>query len=225
MSWNQSWKEIERNYFKQGKNILIGIDEAGCGCLAGVAVVAACFIPEDVPISGIRDSKKLKRHQREAIFTKLTSDTRIQYKIVVVSPQRIDEINILQARLEGFVNSGCQLLLDLTKQGKLTNWNQLCFLLDGDKTPKAFIDNHYPTEAIVKGDDKCICIGAASILAKVTRDRIMTELHNVHPQYGFDQHFGYPTPLHYQKLSELGPIDGIHRKSYRLVPKNKNIVT
>lgn len=211
------WKEIEINLFKKGKSVLIGIDEAGCGCLAGPLVVAACFIPENVHISGIKDSKKIKPEKREFIYNKLINHPEVKYKIVFIDSKRIDEINILQSRLEGFTLSSLQLLTDLVNDKTMNKWSDLQILIDGNVIPSIYKERNWPCVGVVKGDHHCICIGAASILAKVTRDRYMTQLSKQIPNYGFEKHFGYPTEEHRKKISELGALPDHHRFTFRLL--------
>jgi ribonuclease HII len=211
------WKQIETDLYASGKSVLIGIDEAGCGCLAGPLVVAACYIPQSTTISGIKDSKKLKAAQRESIYNKLTNDANVCYKIVFIDPKRIDEINILQSRLEGFALSSLRLLTDLENKNKIRKWSDLHILIDGNVIPTIYKEKKLPCSGIVKGDHHCICIGAASILAKVTRDRYMTQLSYKFPNYGFHLHFGYPTEEHRKKISEFGILQEHYRHSFRLL--------
>lgn len=183
---------------------IAGVDEAGRGPLAGPLVVAACIWPLEKPFLGVNDSKKLSMEQREAIFKQITEDGSIFYSIVVICPEKIDEINILQATLEGMKEAVSRLPI---RAGYA--------LIDGNKIPEGM---PCPSSAIVKGDGKSVSIAAASILAKVTRDRLMHEYHLIYPEYHFDRHMGYPTALHLEKLRQHGPCP-IHRKSYGPVKK------
>ncbi len=181
-----------------------GCDEAGRGPLAGPVVCASVVLPQDFDIRGINDSKSLTSRQREDMEGRIKSSA--DWAIEVVSADTIDKINVLEASLLGMQIS----LERLAKIPRLA-------LIDGNKLPK---DPICRCEVQVKGDAAYACIAAASILAKCARDRIMIELHNQFPVYGFDSHFGYPTPQHLQALSEFGPCPE-HRKSFGPV---KNLI-
>ncbi|MBE6884908.1 MAG: ribonuclease HII [Ruminococcaceae bacterium] len=176
---------------------LCGADEAGRGPLAGPVFAAAVILDPQNPIPGINDSKKLTEKKRELLFDEIIEKA-LAYSIQMISPQEIDEINILAASMKAMKLSveALQITPDMV-------------IVDGNKTP----DLSLPVKAIVKGDAQSACIAAASVLAKVSRDRYMLELHQKYPQYCFDKHKGYPTKLHYQMIAEHG-ISDIHRKTF-----------
>ncbi len=190
----------EKVYRKKYKTIA-GVDEAGRGPLAGPVVIAAVIMDPKVRIKGLNDSKKLSESKREELY-EIIINSAIDWKIEVVSPAIIDEINILQATLLGMEEAVL----------KLKERPEIC-LIDGNKIPKRIEDF---SEAIIKGDGKYASIAAASILAKVTRDRIMIDLHNEHPEYNFLQNKGYPTKEHLAIINKFGVLS-CHRKSYRPV--------
>ncbi|RLN14902.1 hypothetical protein BBJ28_00015970 [Nothophytophthora sp. Chile5] len=194
--------------------VVIGVDEAGRGPLAGPVVAAACHVPSDVALVGVQDSKKLSEPQREALFEQLTSDARVAFAVHVSSAQRIDEINILQATLEAMTEAAEAVAARL-KQPK----NRTLVLVDGNCLPPAL---SLPAETVVKGDAKVFSIAAASIIAKVTRDRLMREFDAQFPQYGLAQHKGYPTKAHVAAIAQHGPC-AIHRLTFApLKPKDKS---
>jgi len=198
-------RDEEQKWTAQGFQYICGGDEAGAGCLAGPVTVCACYLPLHVDIPGINDSKKLTPKRREALYDLLTQHPDVKYAVVHVGPDVIDRINILQARLEGFYQAFLQLReqvpgLDLV-------------LLDGNQVPPK-LAHEVTVHTVVGGDALCVCIGAASILAKVTRDRLMVEYDRQYPGYGFAQHKGYPSPAHVQSLRTLGPTP-IHRKTFK----------
>jgi ribonuclease HII len=181
--------------------IVAGIDEAGRGPLAGPVTVAAVILDPKNPISGLMDSKKISEKKRDYYFDKIKEEA-LAYSIIEVDPEEIDRLNILQATLTGMKRSA----LDLNVVPRLC-------LIDGNKIPNGF---PYQAEAVVKGDSKYASIAAASILAKVTRDRIMLKIHDEFPDYGFDRHKGYPTAEHMRIIREIG-ITPHHRKSFKPV--------
>lgn len=176
---------------------LAGVDEAGRGPLAGPVFAAAVILPDDVIIDGINDSKKLTEKKRDALFDEIIECAEA-YCIYSVDERRIDEINILQATFEamrGAVNG----------LGKSVDY----VLIDGDKSPGLEVE----CETVVKGDSKSMSIAAASILAKVSRDRYMVEMGEKYPGYGFEKHKGYGTKAHYEAIAELG-ISPAHRRTF-----------
>lgn len=177
---------------------IAGVDEAGRGPLAGPLVVAAVILDPTRPISGIRDSKQLSERKREQLFDLITRDA-LSFAIVSVEPDEIDRLNIFQATMAGL----CQALRELTVAPHSAR-------IDGNSLPK---DLPCPAEAWVGGDARCSAIGAASILAKVTRDQRMMAMDREYPQYGFAKHKGYPTAAHLQALRAFG-ICPQHRLSY-----------
>lgn len=178
-----------------------GVDEAGRGPLAGAVVAGAVVLDPENPIAGLKDSKKLSATRREFLFEQIQLKARA-WGIGESSPAEIDEINILQATMLAMRRA----IEDLTI--RLGGWPDKA-LIDGNRCPELPIS----AEAIVKGDAKEPAISAASILAKVTRDRQMMALHALHPQYGFAQHMGYPTEAHFAALKEFGACDQ-HRRSF-----------
>jgi ribonuclease HII len=178
-----------------------GVDEAGRGPLAGAVVAGAVVLDPDNPISGLKDSKKLSAIRREFLYDQIQLKAKA-WGIGEASPAEIDEINILQATMLAMRRA----IEDLST--RLGGWPDKA-LIDGNRCPELPIS----AEAIIKGDTKEPAISAASILAKVTRDRQMMALHELHPQYGFAQHMGYPTEAHFVALKEFGACDQ-HRRSF-----------
>lgn len=180
---------------------IIGIDEAGRGCLAGPVVAAAVYFPTIVEIIGLNDSKKIKPVIRENLATQIKEKS--FWSIGLSTVEEIESLNILQASL---------LAMQRAWEG-LKN-TLLPIIIDGNQIPKTLLN----AQAIIKGDQKYACIAAASILAKTTRDLIMDQLSEIHPQYKFHQHKGYGTPLHLKCIDEFGPCIH-HRKTF--APLNK----
>ncbi|MFM2029326.1 MAG: Ribonuclease [Pseudomonadota bacterium] len=178
-----------------------GVDEAGRGPLAGAVVAGAVVLDPDNPIDGLKDSKKLSAARREFLFEQIQLKAKA-WGIGEASPTEIDQVNILQATMLAMRRA----IEDLTTH--LGAWPDKA-LIDGNRCPELPI----AAEAIVKGDTKEPAISAASILAKVTRDRQMMALHELHPQYGFDQHMGYPTEAHFAALQKFGACEE-HRRSF-----------
>jgi ribonuclease HII len=180
---------------------ICGVDEAGRGPLAGSVVAAAVILDPLKPIEGLKDSKKLTAKVRDELFDIIIRDSKA-WCIAEASAAEIDAINILQATMLAMKRAieGLEKTL-----GRLPDKA----LIDGNRCPKVNIE----MEAIVKGDSKVQAISAASILAKVTRDRDMQVLHEAYPMYGFNQHMGYPTPMHFDALKEFGPCPA-HRKTF-----------
>lgn len=193
-------------------HFIIGIDEAGRGPLAGPVVVAGILLTvnhkrdERKILAGIRDSKKLTGKQREKWFKFINNHPRIRYARSVVSPEVIDKINISQAANAG-ANGVCRKLIS---RAKSKSQNILVRLDGGLRLPK-----HITHKVMIKGDEKIPTIAAASIVAKVTRDKIMSAFHEKYPAYGFNQHKGYGTKLHRQNIARFG-LSAIHRKSFRM---------
>lgn len=181
--------------------IVCGVDEAGRGPLVGSVVAAAVVLDSDNPIDGLRDSKKLSASKREMLYELIISRSKA-YSIAEANSQEIDEINILQATMLAMKRAieGLE-----TSLGCLPNKA----LIDGNRLPSIDI----PAQAIVKGDAKEPAISAASILAKVTRDQQMQRLHSEFPEYGFNEHMGYPTPAHLEALNRYGACRE-HRKTF-----------
>lgn len=177
-----------------------GCDEAGAGCGASDLLVTAVILDPNKPITGLNDSKKLTEKKREALYPEIIEKA-LDYCIIHISPQEIDKINILEARMEGFRRA----IAGLKKVDYA--------IIDGNKIPEGLIVD---TDYLVKGDEKLACISAASILAKVTRDRLMIEQAKVYPNYGFEKHKGYLTKDHLEALKQYGPCE-IHRLTYKPV--------
>lgn len=192
-----SFLPIEAQLRKVGFNIIAGIDEVGRGPLAGPVVSAAVILRENAKIPGLKDSKELTAFKREKLFAEILENA-LDYSISLVSHLVIDEINILNATR--FANYLCVKNLRLKPD---------IALIDG--RDKQIID--IPFETIIKGDSKVRSIAAASILAKVTRDRLMQKYAQDFSQYGFEHHMGYGTRLHRQNLTRYGACE-IHRRSY-----------
>ena len=180
------------------KGLLAGTDEAGRGPLAGNVVAAAVILDMAVTIDGLDDSKKLSEKKRQTLAEEIKQKA-LAWSVVSVSPQQIDEMNILQASLFAMKTAA----EDLTVRPDHV-------FVDGNKT---LIDCFCDNTAIIKGDSRVAEISAASILAKVERDAQMLELHKQYPEYGFDKHKGYPTKVHREILNEIGPCPE-HRRSY-----------
>ena len=182
----------------KGIQKICGIDEAGRGPLAGPVVVAGVIMPEDSMIEGVNDSKKVSEKKRELLYDKIIEEA-ISYSVAIIGQDVIDDINILNATKSGVTSvvEGLDVKPDLIIIDALEHINT----------------KGIPYEPIVKGDAKCYSIAAASILAKVTRDRIMREWDTVYPQYGFIQHKGYGTKMHMDAIREYG-LCPIHRRSF-----------
>lgn len=178
---------------------LVGTDEAGRGPLAGPVVAAAVILDTDKPIEGINDSKILTEKRREALFPIICNEA-IDVAATVVFPETIDEINILQASLQGMLHS---------IQKIRSPWNYI--LIDGNQKIKQLPIDQQRT--VVKGDAKSASIAAASVIAKVVRDRLMRYYDKKYPEYGFAKHKGYPTKLHREQILRLG-LTSIHRQSF-----------
>jgi ribonuclease HII len=190
---------IEEELRKEGFCRIAGVDEAGRGPLAGPVYAAACILPEGVFFPGIDDSKRLKAEQRDHLFELLTTHPDVLYAIAFADEKLIDKLNILRATFFAVREA-------LTKLSGSFD----IVLMDGSYLPKPF---PWPARAIVKGDALVPSISAASILAKVARDRFMKTAAKKYPGYGFERHFGYAVPEHYEAIEKLGPCD-LHRKSF-----------
>ncbi len=177
-----------------------GVDEVGRGPLVGNVVAAAVILDPKKPIVGLADSKKLTEKKREALYLEI-KEKALCWAIASASPDEIDRINILHATM-----------LAMQRAVLALNIPPEYVMVDGNRCPEL----PYPAEAVVKGDSKIPEISAASILAKVERDREMLELHEVHPEYGFDRHKGYPTPAHLAALKKYGVLTG-YRRSFKPV--------
>jgi len=188
---------LENEIYDEGYKLICGVDEAGRGPLAGPVCAAAVILPKGIEIPGLNDSKKLSEKKREEVF-ELIKDKAISYGIAFASVEEIEELNILTATFLAMNRAISQLL----PKPELA-------LIDGNRTKGIELESR----SIVKGDSQCADIAAASILAKVTRDRYMLEMAERYPQYHFDKHKGYGTKLHYEALREFGPCE-LHRPSF-----------
>lgn len=191
-------KEYENKLYTQGIKYIAGIDEAGRGPLAGPVVVGVVILKPDSFIEGINDSKKISENRREKIYNQIIEEA-IAWEVGIVEQEEIDEINILNATKKALNTA-------ITKI-KTKPETILVDALEKIDT------NGIPYTSIIKGDAKIYSISAASIIAKVTRDRIMKKYDKEYPQYGFEQHKGYGTAKHIQAIKEYGPCP-IHRKSF-----------
>ena len=190
------WK-YEHEAFEDGFELVCGVDEAGRGPLAGPVCAAAVILPKDLVIEGLNDSKKLTDKKRRELFPIITEQA-VAYGIAFADEKEIDEINILQATFRAMARAICA--LDPKPQ---------LALIDGNRAA----DFGLPVRTIVKGDSLSASIAAASILAKVTRDRLMEQYAERYAQYGFEVHKGYGTKRHYEALREFGPCE-IHRMTF-----------
>ena len=191
-------KEIENEIYNSGIQAICGIDEAGRGPLAGPVVVAAVIMPKDSMIEGVNDSKKVSEKKRETLYEQIINEA-IAYGVGIIDQKEIDEINILNATKKGLTTA--------IKELKVKPQRILVDALTGIDTLGI------PYTSIIKGDAKAYSIAAASIIAKVTRDRIMREWDKIYPQYGFSSHKGYGTAKHIEAIKEYG-VCPIHRRSF-----------
>ena len=196
MSETDLW-EIERGLYEEGYTAVCGIDEAGRGPLAGPVCAGAVILPPELEIPGLNDSKKLTDKKRRVLYDEITRQA-VAWAVCMVDEKVIDEINILQATFRAMAGAlaGLKTVPDFV-------------LVDGNRDPELGI----ATQTVVKGDARSANVAAASILAKVTRDRFMEQQAERYPQYGFEIHKGYGTKAHYAALREYGPCP-IHRQSF-----------
>lgn len=192
----------EREQWNKGYNLLCGVDEAGAGPLAGPVYAAAVILPREAEIPGLNDSKKLTEKKREALYGLITAQAEA-WSVAFATAEEIDEIDILNARM---------LAMQRAIDG-LSVKPDLC-LIDGNRDHGSRVSIEAPHMTLVGGDGKSASIAAASILAKVSRDRCVSqELDALYPQYGFAKHKGYGTKAHYAALDEYGPCPA-HRKTF-----------
>ena len=189
--------DYEQQYYSDEIRFIAGCDEAGRGCLLGPVVAGAVILPKGFKCDLINDSKQLSEKQREEAY-QIIKENAISWAVAEVSPEEIDEINILNASRKAMI-------LALEK----LNHKYDMILTDAVK-----MKTDLPFEAIIHGDAKAMCIAAASIMAKVTRDHICYELDKKYPEYEIAKHKGYGTKLHMEKLKKYGPIKGLYRYSY-----------
>ena len=201
LPWSDPMSLYEFEHAKRaelGIKHICGVDEAGRGPLAGPVFAAAVILPEDYEIEGLNDSKKLSEKKREKLFDEIIEHA-LAYSIQSIDHKTIDEINILEATMLGMKNAVNGLSI-----------KPEAVYIDGNRIPK---DMDIPTEFVIKGDATSASIAAASILAKVSRDRFMLEMDKKYPEYAFAKHKGYGTKLHYEKIREFGPSE-IHRLTF-----------
>ena len=191
------WLEFEKEAIAKGYKAVCGVDEAGRGPLAGPVCAAAVILPEGVIIDGVNDSKKLSEKKREALFDVIREQS-LAYSIAYAAVDEIEEINILNATM---------LAMKRAVEGLSVKADYA--MIDGNRLPKLAIDS----ECIVKGDAKSMSIACASILAKVSRDRLLYKYAEEYPMYGFDKHKGYGTAAHREAILKYGPCP-YHRKSF-----------
>lgn len=190
-------KEIENKLYLEGYNFIAGVDEAGRGPLAGPVCAAAVILPKDAVIEGVNDSKKLSAKKRDVLFDEI-KNVAIAYSIEFVYPDVIDDINIRQATALAMHNA----VENLIQKADFV-------IIDGNDN----IPYEIPYRYVIKGDAKSQTIAAASILAKVSRDRLMEELDEKYPEYGFKKNKGYGTKAHMEAIQKYGVTD-VHRKSF-----------
>ena len=190
--------ELENALINSGKLHVCGVDEAGRGPLAGPVCAAAVILPQDLQIEGLNDSKKLSEKKREALYDIIVENA-IDYNIAFGTLEEIEEYNILEATYIAMNRAidGLKIKPDHA-------------LIDGNRVPKGI---NVPCDTVVKGDAKSFSIAAASILAKVTRDRLLLEYDKLYPEYNFKKHKGYGTKEHYEAINKYG-VCKIHRLSF-----------
>ena len=196
MSTSAMW-EIEHSLFDKGYNIIAGVDEAGRGPLAGPVYAAACILPTGLVIEGLNDSKKLSEKKRDIVYDDIIRDA-VAWSVGVATEKEIDEINILNATFLAMKRAvdGLDIKPDLA-------------FIDGNRYPNTGVKEI----TIVKGDSKCMSVAAASIIAKVSRDRFMLQMDEKYPEYQFSKHKGYGTKLHYEMIEKYG-VSEIHRRTF-----------
>ena len=196
-------KQMEKELYQKGFQTIAGIDEAGRGPLAGPVVVAGVIMPKDSMIEGVNDSKKVSEKKREKLYDLILEEA-ISYSVAVIGQDCIDDINILQATF-----------LAMKRAFMALSEKPAAALVDGNQHPKNF---PVLTQTVIKGDSLSYSIAAASIIAKVTRDRYMAELAKKYPYFGFEKNAGYGTKAHLAGLKSYGAIEGVHRFSFNPVP-------
>ena len=199
--------ELDEKFYSETVSLIVGVDEAGRGCLLGPVVAGAVILPRGFSHPLINDSKKLTEKQREEAY-KIVIDNAIAYGIGMCSPQEIDRMNILEASREAMMRA-------------IQNMNHDFDLVVSDAMKLPRVGKPYVD--LIKGDAKCSCVAAASILAKVTRDHICYELDKKYPEYQIGKHKGYVTALHVELLQKYGPIKEIYRFSYKPVKQSLNV--
>lgn len=192
------WK-YEKELYKENINYIGGVDEVGRGPLFGPVVASCCVLPKNFVLDGLTDSKKLSEKKRNIFFDYIKENC-IAYGVGIVSPERIDEINIYEASREA-------MMIAISEVRKHISLEYV--LVDAMPLPDLDINS----TSIIKGDSLSISIAAASVIAKVTRDKMMYEMDEKYPQYGFKNHKGYPTKKHVEAIKKYGLVDG-YRKTY-----------
>ena len=190
--------QYEKELFEQNINIIGGVDEVGRGPLIGPVVAACCVLPHDFELEGLNDSKKLSEKKREKFYDYIINNC-VAYGVGIISPEVIDEVNIYEATKLAMKEAIKQVQEQVNVEYVLI-----------DAMP---LEIDVPTNSIIKGDAKSISIAAASVIAKVVRDRMMIDLDKEYPMYGFAKHKGYPTKAHVEAINKYGLIDG-YRKTY-----------
>ena len=190
--------DFEEQFYNEKIKVIVGVDEAGRGPLCGPVVAAACILPHTYINEKINDSKKLSEKKREQLYDEIINNA-LSYGVGIVDSKRIDEINIYEATKEAMHLAISQLKIDYD-----------LILTDAMKLKDEKVD----VIDIIKGDAKCQCIAAASIIAKVTRDRLLLNMDEKYPEYGFKSHKGYGTKKHIEAIKDHGIIDGFYRETY-----------
>ena len=195
---NVNMWEIEDGFYADGIKIICGVDEAGRGPLAGPVCAAAVILPENYSHEILNDSKKLSEKKRDIVYDDIIRDS-VAYSVGIATEKEIDDINILNATFLAMKRAvdGLSLKPDLA-------------YIDGNQYPKTGVKEI----TIIKGDSKCMSVAAASIIAKVSRDRFMLQMAEKYPQYQFEKHKGYGTKLHYEMIEKYG-VSEIHRRTFR----------
>ena len=201
-------QKIEKELYAKGVKSICGIDEAGRGPLAGPVVVASVIMPQDSMIEGVNDSKKVSEKKRDVLYEKIIEEA-VAYGVGIIDQNEIDKVNILNATKEGLTTSIQELERDLKEKNRGFDKPEIILV---DALTKIDTDG-ISYRSIIKGDAKSYAIAAASIIAKVTRDRIMRQWDEVYPEYGFEKHKGYGTAVHIQAIKEHG-ICPLHRKTF-----------
>lgn len=190
--------DFEQQYYSENIKLIVGVDEAGRGCLLGPVVAAAVILPPSYKNEKINDSKKLSEKQREELYQTIIKDA-IDFGVGIVEAEEIDKINILEASKKAMLIA-------------INNLHHKYQLIISDATK---LNTEVTTIPLVKADAKCLNVAAASIIAKVTRDHICLELDKKYPKYHIKEHKGYGTKSHMDALKQYGPIEGVHRFSYK----------
>lgn len=195
-------KKYEENLYSEGNKLICGVDEAGRGPLAGPVAVGAVVMKNDSMLEWVNDSKKVTEKRREILYDKIIEDS-LAWSVQLISEKDIDELNILNATKKGVTLA----IKDIMEQLKT---KPDIIILDALREIDTF---NIPYQSIIKGDATCYSISCASILAKVTRDRLMKQYDEEYPEYGFAKHKGYGTKMHIDAIKQYGPTE-IHRKTF-----------